>query len=140
MDRIHALSAAYQQQGSNCAETVVKAADEYFSLHMPEEVYRMVSVLGGGVGGTGCLCGALNGACLVLGYLSGRTSPGEKTKDELNGPVREFAALWMKCFRASCCRVLTRPENGGREACPVRMTGTLELLAAFVEGNHLAEP
>ena len=89
MEDIRTLAVAYHQAGNNCAETVVKVCNDSLALHLPDETLRMVSVLGGGVAGSGCLCGALNGACLVLGSLVGRTRRG-KTKAEMNQPVREF--------------------------------------------------
>lgn len=90
MEKVKELAAQYQQDGNNCAETVVKVCNDCLDLKLPPETLRMVSVLGGGVAGSGCICGALNGACLVLGCLAGRTTPEEKTKAEINQPVREF--------------------------------------------------
>ena len=106
-------------------------------LTMPDDVFRMVSVMGGGVGGSGCLCGALNGACHILGLLVGRNTPEEKTKAEIYAPVKEFYQLWMGKFHASCCRVLKSPANGGPVSCPELMVGTAELLAAFIEEKGL---
>lgn len=140
MTRIDALSFLYQQQGCNCSETVVKAANEYLNLHLTEDTFRMVSVLGGGLGGSGCLCGALNGACLILGCLVGRTAPAEKTRPDLYAPVHEFYLRWMDTFHASCCRVLKSPANGGPVSCAELMTKTLELLVEFIEEKHLARP
>lgn len=103
MEKVKELAAQYQQAGNNCAETVVKVCNDCLDLKLPPETLRMVSVLGGGVAGSGCLCGALNGACLVLGCLVGRTTPEEKTKAEVNQPVREFQKIWLDRFHATCC-------------------------------------
>ena len=70
MEKVRELAAQYQQAGNNCAETVVKVCNDCLDLKLPPETLRMVSVLGGGVAGSGCLCGALNGACLVLAVSS----------------------------------------------------------------------
>lgn len=137
METIQELSLKYQQAGNNCAETVLKVCNEYFDLHIPEEAIRMVSVMGGGVAGSGCICGALNSACHVLGLLVGRTTPEEKTKPEMNSPVREFYQLWIDRFHASCCRVLKSPANGGPVPCPELMTVTSEMLVAFIEEKGL---
>lgn len=80
MEKVKELAAQYQQAGNNCAETVVKVCNDCLDLKLPPETLRMVSVLGGGVAGSGCLCGALNGACLVLGCLVGRTTPEERRR------------------------------------------------------------
>lgn len=137
MATIQEIVTKYQQGGNNCAETVLKACNDYFDLKMPEETFRMVSVMGGGVAGSGCICGALNSACHVLGLLVGRATPEEKTKADMNAPVREFYQLWMDRFHASCCRVLKSPANGGPVSCPELMVGTAELLAAFIEEKGL---
>lgn len=61
MEKVKELAAQYQQAGNNCAETVVKVCNDCLDLKLPPETLRMVSVLGGGVAGSGCICGALNG-------------------------------------------------------------------------------
>ena len=101
MEKVKELAAQYQQDGNNCAETVVKVCNDCLDLKLPPETLRMVSVLGGGVAGSGCICGALNGACLVLGCLAGRTTPEEKTKAEINQPVREFQKIWIDRFKTA---------------------------------------
>ncbi len=133
METIQELTKSYQQAGNNCAETVVKVSNAYFGLHLPESTFRMVSVLGGGVGGSGDLCGALNGACLVLGALVGRANPDEKTKAAMNAPVKEFYQRWVERFHASSCRVLKSPANGGPVSCPELMTETMQMLVDFAE-------
>lgn len=137
MKDIKELAHQYQQQGNNCAETVVKVCNEYLDLQLPEEVFRMVSVMGGGVAGSGCICGALNGACLVLGALVGRADPQEKTKPEMNAPVKAFYQQWMSHFHASCCRVLKSPANGGPVSCAELMTVTAEMVIRYIEEKEL---
>jgi len=58
MESIQDVVKKYQQGGNNCSETVLKACNEYYGLNLSDDVFRMVSVMGGGVGGSGCLCGA----------------------------------------------------------------------------------
>ena len=137
METIKELAQQYQQQGNNCAETVVKVCDDYLDLQLPEEVFRMVSVMGGGVAGSGCICGALNGACLVLGALVGRVNPQEKTKPAMNQPVHVFYQEWMKHFKASCCRVLKSPANGGPVQCSELMAVTAEMVIHYIEEKGL---
>ncbi|WP_301859449.1 C-GCAxxG-C-C family protein [uncultured Megasphaera sp.] len=137
METIKELAAQYLKEGNNCAETVSKVSNDMMDLHMNDEMFRMMSVLGGGVGGSGDICGALNSACLILGLLVGRANPGEKTKPEMNGPVHEFYQLWMNRFGSSDCRVLKSPANGGPVSCPELMTVTAEMLAQFIKEKGL---
>ena len=138
MEDIRTLAVAYHQAGNNCAETVVKVCNDSLALHLPDETLRMVSVLGGGVAGSGCLCGALNGACLVLGSLVGRTAPEEKTKAEMNQPVREFQKIWSERFKATCCRVLKSPANGGPVSCETLMADTAVMVVDVIREKKLA--
>lgn len=138
MEDVKTLAVQYHQAGNNCAETVVKVCNDCLKLDLPDETLRMVSVLGGGVAGSGCLCGALNGACLVLGSLVGRTKPDEKTKAEVNQPVREFQQIWIDRFKATCCRVLKSPANGGPVACEELMADTSLMLVDFIREKKLA--
>lgn len=138
MEKVRELAAQYQQAGNNCAETVVKVCNDCLDLKLPSETLRMVSVLGGGVAGSGCLCGALNGACLVLGCLVGRTTPEEKTKAEVNQPVREFQKIWLDRFHATCCRVLKSPANGGPVSCGDLMADTSAMLIDFIREKKMA--
>lgn len=36
--------------GYNCAETTLRAADEAWELHLPEEAFRLMGGFGGGMG------------------------------------------------------------------------------------------
>ena len=129
MEDIRTLAVAYHQAGNNCAETVVKVCNDSLALHLPDETLRMVSILG---------CGALNGACLVLGSLVGRTQPEEKTKAEINQPVREFQKIWSDRFKATCCRVLKSPANGGPVSCETLMADTAVMVVDFIRQKKLA--
>lgn len=69
---------AYFASGYNCAESVSQAVIEVFSSELPAVLPRIASALGGGIGGTHQeLCGAFTGGILAIGYLLGRSQPGE---------------------------------------------------------------
>ena len=118
MEKVKELAAQYQQAGNNCAETVVKVCNDCLDLKLPPETLRMVSVLGGGVAGSGCICGALNA--------------------EINQPVREFQKIWLDRFKATCCRVLKSPDNGGPVSCGDLMADTSVMLLDFIREKKLA--
>lgn len=137
MEDLRELAMKYHDEGYNCAESVVKVSNECMNLQLPDEAIRMVSVLGGGVGGSGCICGALSGACLVLGALIGRVDKAEKSKPEMNAPVKEFHTRWVNRFHASCRRVLKSPANGGPVSCGDLIAETAEMLDAYVKEKGL---
>ena len=108
--KVKELAAQYQQAGNNCAETVVKVCNDCLDLKLPPETLRIVSVLGGGVAGSGCLCGALNGACLVLAVSSPHDAGG---KDE-GRSQSACAGIPENLARPLPCDVLPRPQESGQ--------------------------
>lgn len=55
----------YIDKGYNCAEAIIRTANEEFSLQIPEESFKLVSGFGGGMG-CGDTCGALSSAISVI--------------------------------------------------------------------------
>lgn len=93
----------YFNQGFSCSESIVKEAIEKGLV--PKELLSIATSFSGGMG-SGCLCGAIAGAQIVLGYLYGR--------DNLNNnevcartKAKEFIDEFKKNHKATCCRVLT---------------------------------
>lgn len=63
MKEIYDLAEQYHNDGNNCVESVVKACNDGLQLGLPDVAIRMVSGMGGGIGRSGCVCGALSGSC-----------------------------------------------------------------------------
>ena len=72
MEKEYKLAEQYHLQGNNCIESVLKTCNDTMNLQLPDVAIRMASGMGGGIGRSGCVCGALSGACLVIGALVGR--------------------------------------------------------------------
>lgn len=70
------------QSGYNCAEAMLRAAAEELGRD-PNTVSSLATGLGGGVGRTGNLCGALTGGVLALGLAVGRESPTDTDRKEV---------------------------------------------------------
>lgn len=109
----------YFRNGYFCCEAVMASIRENFELDVPKEVIAMATGMAVGAGKSGCMCGALNGAILVLGLFFGRS--------EQNGPADPKAVKCMELthemhnwFREAngknsvCCRVLTREFDMGK--------------------------
>ena len=85
----------YHKKGCNCAQAVVCAfADK---IGMEEDVlFRLSEAFGGGMGGTGNVCGAASGMVFVAGALK---SKGINNLPETNKKESyEFAAKLLKDF------------------------------------------
>jgi len=87
---------------------------------------QLCAGLGDGLGGSGCLCGALSGATLALGLFlgNGRLAPGgdQRVLKFTNTLHRQFKAH----YGSTCCRVLTKSLPMGTA---VQMTACAERTA-----------
>ena len=101
MDNKLAQAAAdnFLNKGYSCSESIVQAAIDLNIV--PKELLSIATSFSGGMG-SGCLCGAIAGSQIVLGYLFGK----EKT-NTARALAREFIEEFKKTHRATCCRVLT---------------------------------
>lgn len=66
------IAADYMKKGYNCAQSVIKAYAGDVGMN-EEDAVKMASALGGGIGRTGHICGAVSGAALIIGMKFGST-------------------------------------------------------------------
>ena len=78
--------------GYNCAQAVLQAT----TGRSDPELLAMAKAFGGGIGKSGCLCGAVTGGVMALG-LSGRPELGGK-----------LVAAFRGEFHTTCCRALSK--------------------------------
>lgn len=76
-ERVEARASELYEQGYHCGESVVKAIHENVPTALPPEVMRLASGFCEGFGGSRCVCGALAGAVMSVGMLSGRGGPSD---------------------------------------------------------------
>lgn len=79
--------------GLNCAEAVALAA----TGSDDPALLSLAKPFGGGIGGNKCLCGAISGGVLALGYRGRGQQAGAL--------VKQFKAA----HRATCCSALSKP-------------------------------
>lgn len=77
----------------NCAESILRAANDEYGLGLREQDFKLVSAFGGGLG---CekTCGALCGALAVIGCVkvTDRAHATENFKELCSGFVQKFEA------------------------------------------------
>lgn len=78
--------------GYNCAQAVLQAT----TGRDDPELLKMAEAFGGGIGKSGCLCGAVTGGVMALGLMG---------KGDRNG---ELVARFREQFRTTCCRGLSK--------------------------------
>ena len=94
------------KQGYNCAQSVLLAFGEMTGLDAPIAA-MLSSSFGGGLGRLREVCGAVSGACMVLGLLKGYSAPDDReAKKEQYHRVQEFAERFKEQNGSIICREL----------------------------------
>ena len=71
-----------------------------------ELVPRIATAFGGGMGGTGAVCGAVAGAAMAIGIKHGREDPAQ-SRDHAYALFQEFRRRFEAEMGHICCRELT---------------------------------
>jgi C_GCAxxG_C_C family probable redox protein len=99
-----------------CSEAIVKIFKDAIRPDLPDETIAMASGFPMGLGGGGCLCGALAGGVMVLGMLFGRAQPNDPKVKKAMELSKELHEEIKKQFRSVCCRILTKTMAPGSVA------------------------
>jgi C_GCAxxG_C_C family probable redox protein len=125
----------YTARGYCCAEAVIVALEGAFRGGLGEETAaRLGSGFCHGLGGAGCLCGALAGGEIIVALYLGPRGPGGLEKKAFQKEVaRELHDRFRQRFAATCCRALLkrRKEQGGA-SCLALTVGAAEIAAALL--------
>jgi C_GCAxxG_C_C family probable redox protein len=92
----------------------LKVICEHFATELPEDVVSLASAFAHGVGGSGCICGALVGGTMALGMFFGRSEAKEDDKIKKAKELsHELHDLFKKNHKVPCCRILTKNVTHG---------------------------
>lgn len=126
----------YTARGYCCAEAVIVALDGAFRGGLGEETAaRLGSGFCHGLGGAGCLCGALAGGEIIVALYLGPRGPGGMEKKAFQKEVaRELHDRFRQRFAATCCRVLLkrRKQETGAASCLELTAGAAEIVAGLL--------
>ncbi|MGI6751144.1 MAG: C-GCAxxG-C-C family protein [Anaerovoracaceae bacterium] len=129
----------YFKEGYNCAESIFLTFRELLAPDMDPSTVSLFTGFGGGLGESGCLCGALTGSVVAINILKGRTT-NEAPRDEAYALTKEFTDRFTDKYGVTCCRVLNRHPFESREhlvTC-LKITGnTGKMLYEFLEEKGL---
>jgi len=144
-DKMTPETAAYRlfDIGFDCAQTVLAHfADD---LDLEEETALMItSAFGGGIAGTGGMCGCVTGALMALGMKYGFAEPDAVGKNIMTAKNNEFIAKFKERCGAINCRELlgvdvSVPEQAAeapeliRARCPHFVTAACDILEEMLE-------
>lgn len=129
----------YFKEGYNCAESVFLTYRELLAPDLDPSWVSLMTGFGGGLGESGCMCGALTGAVTALNMIKGRTS-NQESRDEAYQLAREFTDKFTGQYGATCCRALNPYPFQTKEHLTncLKITGnTSKMLAEFLEEREL---
>jgi C_GCAxxG_C_C family probable redox protein len=119
-----------QQEGYNCAETVMKMAGKYYIGEMSVDHGHIVTGFGGGIGRSRDeACGALTGAVVAMSILFGR-SDCEIDVDPTHKVVSDFRDRFLNKFGNTICGKLRHGYEGdeARSMCHNMTAETVVML------------
>lgn len=109
-----------------CSEAVVKSVLDGLNITYAPEIIAAASGFPVGIGGAECLCGAISGGIMAIGYVFGRTEPKSPRVSKAMDLSKQLHELFVKRNKCTCCRVLTKGMTKGSAehmAQCVRFTG-----------------
>lgn len=100
------LAKEYFQKGYNCAQSVLLAFGDLTGLD-ERTAATLSSSFGGGLGRLREVCGAVSGAAMVLGLVTGYSDPDDREAKKAHyHRVQEFAARFKEQNGSIICREL----------------------------------
>jgi C_GCAxxG_C_C family probable redox protein len=81
------LVKGYYKSGFNCAESIIRGANEYFGLNLNSDMLKAASGFGKGMFALST-CGVITGSIMIMSYKYGREDSSEKSK--VNIMAKEF--------------------------------------------------
>ncbi|EPR35432.1 C_GCAxxG_C_C family protein [Alkalidesulfovibrio alkalitolerans DSM 16529] len=106
----------YESRRMLCAEAVLAAVNEGFDCGLSEEqAVALTAALPVGLGGSGCLCGAVSGGAVALGLLLAR-EPRCLSRAEIRKASARLHDDFKKAYGSTCCRVLCKKVKDDRKA------------------------
>lgn len=111
----------YFKNGYSCSESIILACADAGLCE--QNLLSVATAFSGGMS-SGCLCGAVAGAQMVLGSMFGKSN--SKGNEEIaRAKAKDFIAEFKKRRKATCCKVLT---NGLDFGTPERKQNCAQLV------------
>jgi C_GCAxxG_C_C family probable redox protein len=142
----------YMKKGYNCAQSVIKAYAGDVGMN-EEDGVKMASVLGGGIGRTGHICGAVSGAALVIGMKFGSTDNTDKhSRDKAYQKANELLEKFSAQNKSVLCKDLLGYDISTKEGlkqaresgvmvqkCPALVSSAAKILESIISETPVSE-
>jgi C_GCAxxG_C_C family probable redox protein len=121
----------------HCSEAVFTVLNQVLGGGLPAALAtNLASGFPEGLGGSGCLCGALSGGVLALGLFLGQAGSKTLPAKSVKRATRTLHDLFREQFGSTCCRVLTKslPPRSAKliEHCGEITGATAEIAARLI--------
>lgn len=117
----------------NCAETMIYAANEEYSLNLDKNTLKTMSAFGGGMA-VESVCGAITGALAVIGIMFTKERSHESTK------IKELSKEFFNRFQGKLgtvnCGELKAKYRNDEDRCSKMMYAAAEILEAIILENR----
>jgi C_GCAxxG_C_C family probable redox protein len=144
------LASEYLKKGYNCAQSVIKAYANDVGMN-EEDAVKMASVLGGGIGRTGHICGAVSGAALVIGMKFGSTDNTDKhSRNKAYQKANELLEKFSAQNKSVLCKELLgydiKTKEGLKQAresgvmvqkCPKLVLSAAKILESIINETQM---
>ena len=136
--------------GFYCSEAVISSVRKNIDPDMPIELVAAGSGFPIGVGRSRCMCGAVSGAVVCMGYFFGRSkpsSPDDPQSQKCLELTNELQESYRKNHKVLCCHVHVKGldmANGEHRSQCIAFTGemaqkTAEIVAREFNLKHVYE-
>ncbi len=147
-------STNYNSKDTSCAEAVLRALLDFYSIEHTEKDIHLAAAFGGGVGYSGCICGAISGALIAFSYILdleridvNKFNLSEEDKKKWNNaPASKYlASILYEKFKqehhVTCCKIITHKHSGKpkerKEFCTF-LTEEVSMWSAQIIDNYNA--
>lgn len=120
------------RENLNCAESILRAANDDLGLGLSPEALRLASGFGGGMN-IGHACGALTGAVMVLGFLYVKEKAHES--ERIKEITRRFIADFEKVYGTIMCEPIKEAHRHPEYKCTSVILTSEELLEELLRSD-----
>ena len=118
----------------NCAETIMYAANDAYSLNLDKNTLRTMSAFGGGMC-IGDTCGAITGALAVLAIIFTKQKSHES--DKIKKLTVEFFNKFTDVLGMKNCIELKNEYFNNEERCSKMLYTSAEILEQLIKENKV---
>ena len=127
---LKASAEAYYKQGYNCAETIIRAANDTYHLGLDDNAMRMTAGFGSGMG-CGKACGALTGGVCAISAQMVEHKASEVRS--LRARTTAFVAAFNRILGDTECKNLGRKYKSPETGCLTTVLMACEALESVME-------